>query len=222
LSSRSKSIFEKFVSRNKLEVIPNAVKTKLFKIEPQKRDSNVVRILFIGGTEAKRKGIYDILKAIPLVIAREESNILFVFVGKCDEEKLKTICKKNNASAFVEILGYLSNEEKRKVISLSDIYVLPSYSEELPIAIIEAMAAGLPIISTPVGSIPDLIEEGVNGYLVAPGDYYGLAEKMLVLAKDKQLRQKMGKENVEKIRREYEDKVVMQELENVYNVLLNE
>jgi glycosyltransferase involved in cell wall biosynthesis len=67
-----------------------------------------------------------------------------------------------------------------------------------------------------------MIKEGVNGYLVEPGDYCGLAEKMLVLAKDKQLRQKMGKENVEKIRREYEDKVVMQELENVYNVLLNE
>jgi glycosyltransferase involved in cell wall biosynthesis len=220
LSLRSKSFFEKFVSRNKLEVIPNAVKTKLFKIEPQKRDSNVVRILFIGGTEAKRKGIYDILKAIPIVIAKQESNILFVFVGKFDDEELKTICKKNNVSDFVEILGYIGNEEKRKVISLSDIYILPSYSEELPIAIIEAMAAGLPIISTTVGSIPALIEEGVNGYLIKPGDYRDLAVKILVLAKDKNLRQEMGRKNVEKIRREYEDKIVMQRLEKVYNVLL--
>lgn len=223
LSSRSKSFFAKLVPEYKLAVIPNAVKSAIFNNELQKHiKSNAVKVLFIGGIEAKRKGIYDVLRAIPVVAEKYGSNILFAFVGKCDVEKLRTICKEKNVSNYVEILGYLETKEKRKVISLSDIYILPSYSEGLPIAMLEAMAAGLPIISTPVGSIPEVIEQGVNGYLIKPGDYYGLAEKILVLAKDKRLRKIMGKINAEKIRREYDDKIVMQKLEEVYNVFLRQ
>jgi glycosyltransferase involved in cell wall biosynthesis len=223
LSSRSKSFFAKLVPEYKLAVIPNAVKGAIFDNELKSHiKSNVVKVLFIGGTEAKRKGVYDVLKAIPVVAEKYGPNILFAFVGECDVEKLRTICKEKNVSNYVEILGYLETEEKRKVISLSDIYILPSYSEGLPIAMLEAMAAGLPIISTPVGSIPEVIEEGVNGYLIKPGDYYGLAEKISVLAKDRQLRQIMGKNNAEKIRREYDDKIVMQKLTKVYNVFLHQ
>jgi len=222
LSSRSKSFFAELVPEYKLAVIPNTVKgTILYNGLQRHVKSDVVKVLFIGGTEAKRKGIYDILKAIPIVAEKYGSNILFIFVGKCNVEELKTICKEKNISNYVEILGYLETKEKIKVFSLSDIYILPSYSEELPIAILEAMAAGLPIISTPVGSIPEVIEEGVNGYLIKPGDYYGLTEKILLLAKDRQLRQIMGRNNAEKIRAEYDDKIVMRKLEKVYNVFLN-
>lgn len=219
LSSRSKSFFAKLVPEYKLAVIPNAVKGAIFCNELKRHiKSNVVKVLFIGGTEAKRKGVYDVLRAIPVVAEKHRSNILFAFVGECDVEKLRTICKEENVSNYVEILGYLETEEKRKIISLSDIYILPSYSEGLPIAMLEAMAAGLPIISTPVGSIPEVIEEGVNGYLIKPGDYHELAEKILVLAEDKQLRQMMGKKNVEKIRREYDEKIVMQKLAKIYDI----
>lgn len=221
LSSRSKSFFAKLVPEYKLSVMPNSVKCVAFNNELQKHvKSNLVKVLFIGGTEAKRKGIYDVLRAIPLVTEKCGSNVLFALVGKSDFEKLRTLCREKHVYNYVEILGYLETKEKLKVISSSDIFVLPSYSEELPIAILEAMAAGLPIISTPVGSIPEVIEEGVNGYLIRPGDYYGLAEKICVLAKDRQLRQMMGKNNAEKIRREYNNVVVMQRLEKIYNVLL--
>lgn len=221
LSSRSKSFFAKLVPEHRLKVIPNSVKCALFNNETQRHvKSNVVKVLFIGGTEAKRKGMYDVLRAIPIVAEKYGSNILFVFVGKCDVEKIKAICKEKNISDYVEILGYIETEEKVKVIVSSDIYVLPSYSEGLPVTILEAMAAGLPIISTPVGSIPEVIEEGVNGYLIKPGDYYGLAEKILILAKDAHLRQTMGKKNVEKIKTQYNEKIVMQKLKDVYNSFL--
>jgi glycosyltransferase involved in cell wall biosynthesis len=223
LSHRSKSFFAKLVPEYKLTVIPNAVKVTILHNKMQRlTKSNVVKVLFIGGTEAKRKGMYDVLRAIPIVTEKYGPNILFVFVGKCDVEKIQTICKEKNISCYVKILGYLETKEKIKVISTSDIYVLPSYSEGLPIAVLEAMAAGLPIISTPVGSIPEVIEEGVNGYLIKPGDYFGLAEKILILAKDRRLRQIMGNNNVEKIKAQYDEKIVMHKIEKVYNTLLRQ
>ena len=80
-------------------------------------------------------------------------------------------------------------------IPKSDIFILPSYAEGLPIAILEAMAAKLPVISTSVGSIPEVIKEKINGYLIKPGDYKALANRIILLAKNKSLRMKIGNNN---------------------------
>jgi glycosyltransferase involved in cell wall biosynthesis len=218
LSSRWKNLFVKLVPERKLVVVPNAVKAAMFNNQWRRRSikSNVVKVLFVGGTEAKRKGVYDVLKAIPIVTERYGPNILFILIGRCDINKIRTICEKRGINNCLKILGYLETSDKIKVFSSSDIYILPSYSEGLPIAMLEAMAAGLPIISTPVGSIPEVIEEGVNGYLIKPGDFYELADRILVLARDKKLRQRMGENNAEKIRKENDLKIIMEKVGEIY------
>ena len=86
---------------------------------------------------------------------------------------------------------------------------------------LEAMAGGLPIIATSVGSIPEVIEERKNGFLIEVGDYDALAEKILILAKDEKLRRKMARNNVNKIRKRYDRTVVMRRLDNLYAQLLS-
>ena len=219
LSLGWKKFFTKLISEEKLIVIPNTIKASKFmkhtKIKPIEKFT--IKVIFIGGSEAKRKGIFDILKAIPFVIKQYGENILFIFLGRCDINKLKTICKEKKIDKYVKFLGYVKEDVKIKILTSSDIFILPSYAEGLPIAMLEAMAAGLPVISTHVGSIPDVIKEGVNGYLIKPGDYYALADRILKLAKDSKLRQKIGEKNKEKILMEYDIKFLTNKMSELYN-----
>jgi len=219
LSPRQKKLFMKFVPEDKLSVIPNVTNFKIFQDRSHNRlsESNIIKVIFIGGEEAKRKGIYDIIKAIQIVNENYRQNVLFTFLGRCNINELRTICKNKKIDNFIKFLGYVEETEKIKVLKSSDIFILPSYAEGLPIAMLEAMAAGLPVISTHVGSIPDVIKEGVNGYLIKPGDYYALADRILKLAKDSKLRQKIGEKNKEKILMEYDIKFLTNKMSELYN-----
>lgn len=160
--------------------------------------------------------MFDVLKAIPIVAHKFGSDILFLFVGKYDKEKQKAIGGVGNQFDIVKNLGFLEKDEMLKIKLTSDIYVLPSYAEGLPMAMLEAMAAGLPVVSTKVGSIPELIEEGVNGFLIESGDYKTLAERIVQLAKNKSLREAMGKRNIEKVKKSYSLECATQELGKIY------
>lgn len=217
LSRRRKTFFSAIAPTAKLAVIPNTVRLRN---NIKQCQSSQIKVLFIGGTEAKRKGVYDLIKAIPLVASsRDIEKPNFLIVGKCDTEKLMFICNTTKIGDFVTFLGFINNEEKNKLLASADIYVLPSYSEELPIAILEAMAAGLPIISTPVGSIPEIVQQGVNGYLIKPGDYKDLASRIIELAGNPEMRMKMGQINCKKIHNEYSESAVFGELEKIYSNL---
>jgi glycosyltransferase involved in cell wall biosynthesis len=221
LSKLQKEFFKKFIPYEKLMVVPNVVDLKMID-EYMKNDidkGDKVNVLFIGGTEAKRKGIYDVIKAIPIVVEKFKGKVMFVFLGRCEIEKLQTMCKKNNVSEFVRFLGFVEEQEKYKVLRSSHIFVLPSYAEGLPIAILEAMYIGLPIISTRVGSIPEVIEDGNNGYLISPGDYCSLAEKIVDLSSDQMLRERMGDINRDTILKDYNISSFVEKLENIYNFL---
>ncbi|GAI08660.1 unnamed protein product, partial [marine sediment metagenome] len=127
------------------------------------------------------------------------------------------ICQKEEISRYIEFLGYLRGEEKIQVFITSDIFILPTYHPEgFPYAILEAMSAGLPIISTPIGAIPEIIEDGANGFLIPPKIPYILAEKILTLIEDKSLREKMGAENMKKAQEKYDVKVVCKIFEKIY------
>lgn len=221
LSSLQKKLYMKFVPEDKLTIITNVVNFKTYQDQSilKLKEKNLIKVLFIGGEESKRKGIYDIIESIPIVIKGYGKNILFIFIGRCDIKRIRNICKKKKIEKYVDFRGYVEESIKIKILNSSDIFVLPSYAEGLPISLLEAMAAGLPVISTPVGSIPDVIKEEVHGYLINPGDYYALADMIIKLSKDSILRKKNGEKNKETILKKYDVKILTDKLSKLYDEL---
>lgn len=223
LSSFEKRFLAKFVPEYKISILENFVDPSLFhKIRGENRFfNNTVTVLFMGGggANAKRKGLYDVINAASKA-TKQCTNVLFLLVACSGIEGLGALCEKKGVSIYTRILGYLPEHEKTKVYLGSDIFVLPSYAEGLPIAMLEAMAAGLPVIASTVGAIPDVIQDGKNGFLIEAGDYEALAEKILILVRDVTLRREMAKNNVDAIREHYSKNMVLLKLRNEYDKLL--
>ena len=119
-------------------------------------------------------------------------------------EMVKRICREDGIEHCVRLLGPVSGQEKIDTFMKSDMFILPTYAENMPNTILEAMAAGLPVISTAVGAIPELIHQGENGFLIEPGDYQDLANRIEMLMENRELRTMMGAKSLEKVKKKYD------------------
>jgi glycosyltransferase involved in cell wall biosynthesis len=209
-----------FMSSNRLVLIPSNVDTSLFRkyYEQKQYSKRKIEVLFVAGLYPFRKGILDILKAIPFVIEKNK-NISFLFTGGDNVKSVIPKCNEMGITSYVKFLGWVSEEKKLKLYGDSDILILPSYDEGLPYVIIEALASGLPIISTYVGGIPEAVENGTNGFLINPGDYRALAEKILLLSQNKNLRQSIAKANIKKAETQYNKHRAMETIQLIYENL---
>lgn len=175
-------------------------------------------ILFIGGRDPARKGIFDILKAYSIVVRNEQNTRLILTGGGNVEDAIKKSAGKD-VMPYLSFLGYVSESQKIDLYKSADMLLLPSCQEGLPYVVLEAMAAGLPVISTYVGGIPDVIEDNVNGFLIQPGDYEALAERILFLNRDQNLRKRISQANREKILKQYSEEAIIQRLGQIYDEL---
>jgi glycosyltransferase involved in cell wall biosynthesis len=116
----------------------------------------------------------------------------------------------------VELLGWVRGEDKERLLAAAVLYVLPSYNEGLPVSVLEAMAAGLPIVSTPVGGIPEAVTDGVEGYLVEPGNVQALADRMDRLLGDQDLAMRMGESARRKVELVFSANAVVPQVEAMY------
>lgn len=120
------------------------------------------------------------------------------FVGSWPTEdrpsELTALAQREGIAEQVEFLGPRFGDEKWQIFRTSDIFCMPTYfsGEAMPLSIIEAMACGLPIVSTHWRAIPDLVTDGENGFLVPCQDANTLADRLSELLRDHQLRQRMG------------------------------
>jgi glycosyltransferase involved in cell wall biosynthesis len=217
LSPTWKNILADYIPQNKTGVLNNFINFSQYNRMKKKAGllNKQLKVLFIGGAGAKQKGFYDLVKAIPQVTKNFE-NIIFLLVACSDIKEINALLQSEEMSSHTKVMGYLTGNDKIEAFVSSDIFVLPSYVEGLPFTLLEAMAAGLPIITTPVGAIPDVIREGKNGFFVKPGDYETLAKKILFLAQNEKLREKMGEINQETILKQYDESVVTTKLDNEY------
>lgn len=218
LSEKVKEIMSNFIPESRLSILPSSVRISDFLKEKKKfniSNNSCIRILFIGGGDPFRKGLRDIIKAIPLVVSKCKK-VLFILTGGANVMKVRPECKSNNIDTYVKFYGWIKDDDKIKLYKSVDILLLPSYNEGLPYVIIEALAAGLPVVATTVGGIPEVIEDGVNGFLIEPRDYQALARRISVLARNKSMRHQMSKNNVEKALKNYSLEVVISKIESVY------
>ena len=128
-----------------------------------------VHFLFLGEI-GQRKGVFDIIHALSKhhddIVGKVELRI----GGNKHEDELKQAIKDGNLQETVKFDGWVGGGKKIELLNWADVFILPSFNEGLPISILEAMSYGHPIISTPVGGIPEVVEDGKNGILVTPGN----------------------------------------------------
>ena len=226
LSLAQKKPFDETGFDDKVKVVPNTVDPRRYQNQGSYRakfgiSEDCISVLFIASLFIKKKGVMELLNAIKL-ITPEFRNVLFIFVGGgVEEPAMIEFSQRENLKKNVRFLGYLSGDEIVQILNSSDIFVLPSYSEGFPLVVLEAMAAGLPVIATSVGAIPEIIEDGKNGFLVRPMDHIALAERVRGLVQNEELRKKIGNNNIKKIKEKYDLKIVARIFEYCYETILS-
>lgn len=185
------------------------------------RSTNGAKALFLGGV-GPRKGAFDLLEAMGHLKSRGCS--LHLWVGGYEERegdliRARTRLEELHLEDTCQLVGTVHGLRKSQLLSEASLFVLPSYNEGLPMAILEALAAGLPVVATPVGGIPEVIEDGYNGFLVTPGDVEALAEKLAILANDRHLREVMGRRSREIAEQELDVEPYVERLVVLYESL---
>ncbi len=140
------------------------------------------QVLFLG-VLILRKGVSDLIKAVELIKDENKTDNLRVVIAGVgeDESRLNKQVQDADLSEVISFAGWVAGREKEDLILQSQVFVLPSYNEGLPIAILEAGSYGMPIISTEVGEIGSVVKNGINGFLVTPGDTAALAKGIMEL-----------------------------------------
>lgn len=150
------------------------------------------RLIFVGEV-GPRKGVPELLEALALSPLQASSWSLKI-AGNGAVRQFEALAEtKNLKSPRVTFLGWTDEETTRRLLAESDVLILPSHNEGLPMAILEALSYGLAVVTTPVGSIADAIEDGRNGLLVPPGDPAKLSEAIFTLVSDRALRERLGR-----------------------------
>ena len=136
---------------------------------------------FIGRLE-REKGILNFVYAIPLILKRE-NDVRFVICGEGElaDTIRKKLINKGELKHFVKLKPWVSHENVPSVLNRLKLLVLPSYTEGLPNILLEAMACGTPVLATTVGAIPDIIKEGITGFLLKSNEPEHIASRIIEL-----------------------------------------
>jgi len=183
------------IESSKIQVLTTGVNTAEFAGLPRSdRFSDIINILYLSRVE-KAKGIAELIAAIPAVMAKNE-NVRFIIAGT--GSYLATIKKSPIVQSFQKYIifkGYVTGDDKIQLLRNSDIFVLPSYSEGCPVAVLEALASGLPIIYTPVGALPEILTNGENGLCIEIKSAHALAEAINFLIENPLVIKQIGTAN---------------------------
>ncbi len=195
-------------------VVPNYVDVP---VSVPDRSRSVRKILFLGQI-GQRKGVFDLIGAFAQVHASSGA-VQLVICGNGALDKAKALVDQFGIAEHVDFRGWVGPAERNSLLADADIYVLPSYNEGLPMSVLEAMAWSLPVVTTPVGGLPELIEDGVNGILCEPGNVASLAAAILALIGDKDLRRRMGQAAHQSICEKFSAAAVLPLLDDVYRTV---
>lgn len=171
---------------DRVVVVPNAAPRPAL---PHRGGGKQVHILFLGRV-GDRKGVPQLGEALLRMRGRPDWRA--TIAGDGYVEMARARAAELGMTDRVALPGWVGADAVADLIASADILVLPSFHENLPISIIEAMAAGLAIVATPVGAVQDIITDDVNGLLVPPGDVDGLTKALTRLVDDKALRERLG------------------------------
>ena len=214
------------VKEDRIEVITNAVNAPM-----NAREMKAVRlerravmnlspkdfaVCYIGRLSAE-KGLKHLITALSMIEAGAEHVKLVIIGDGPQKQELKELAEKHRVGERVVFAGFQSDVEAW--IPAMDAFILPSLTEGTPMALLEAMAYGLPSIASAVGGVPDIIDSGVNGILVSPGRPDELKDALLRIIEDAPLRKKLSAAARKRIRADYDVKDWARKIEAEYDKL---
>lgn len=199
------------IAEDRISVLPNAVPVPendsgRHRFRTDVRDELDVADdeLVVGylGRLSEEKGIRFLVEAVSLLIRETDFNLRLLIVGDGPEyQELQDLAEALGLSDRVALVGFQA--EPQRWLSAFDIFALPSLTEGTPMALLEAMAAQRPIVATNVGGVPDVVTDGEDGLLVAPGDARGLAEALRRVTHDSGLGERLAAKAADTVRARY-------------------
>lgn len=214
-------LFEGLVPDDRIFVVPNGRDFLPFSRKPATGPK--ITVLFLANF-IRTKGILDVVYAAPIV-AKLCPQVEFALAGNWVENDVKAELEDflSRESAPVKIIGSVAGKKKHEILESADIFVFPSYypPEGHPWVIVEAMAAGLPIISTNQGAITESVLDGENGYIVEKRNPAALAARIIELIQHPEKRQAMGQASRRLYEENFTEAMVVSRMAQTFNTLLD-
>lgn len=181
-----------------------------------------VQILFMSRF-LKEKGVFVSAEVGRLLAVSGRRDFKMVLAGDGEEsERLRHYILENGLSGHISTPGFISGRMKKNHLAESDIFLFPTfYNEGCPVVVLEAMGAGLAIVSTPVGAIADIVKPNENGFLISSRDPRDFCEAVDRLIEDRELLRKIQRVNQKMAQENFEAGVVTGNLESVYRSILH-
>ncbi len=188
-------------SWNRQHIVRCGVDPDLYDVRPD--PGNKVPNIICVGRLVPAKGQHILLEACLLLKNKGVQFHLAMIGDGPDRSALEIFVAKNNLKEMVTFTGVLGQDKVRMQYDKADLFVLASFAEGVPVVLMEAMAKEIPVISTRITGIPELIEHGQDGLLATPGDAESLANQMLTLLNHPELRLQFGKAGRKKVKANY-------------------
>ena len=206
------------IPENKIVYLPNGIDTNLFTSQKQKEDD---LLLFVGRI-SPGKGLHILIKSLQHL----KEPVHLAIIGPPDwdvnyyQNILRMIEKENQKGKHeITYLRAMEQTELVKWYQKASLFILPSFFEGFPVTILEALSCETPVIATPVGGIPEIVENHETGILVQPSDHH-LAKAIQYLLENKDVRFKMAREGRKRVMKEYSLRIVSKKLCAIYKQLM--
>jgi glycosyltransferase involved in cell wall biosynthesis len=216
LSESWRSAIMQVAPKSKVQVIYNSVPLPMLEMLTRK-ERDIINITFLG-LIGERKGIFDLIEVVSRLV-KDGHRVHLSIGGNGDVERLHEEIDTKGLKSHAKYVGWIVGDAKDDLLRNTDIFVLPSHGEGMPMTILEAMSYGIPVISTSVGGIPELITDGSTGYIVKPGDLDDLYSKLLSLVTANSRRVSYGQAGRKVIEERHNLLVNIDKIDEIYNLL---
>ena len=205
------------INSKKCKVVPNGVDLSFFKMN-RLYSKKPRKIIFIGRL-LKNKGPLILVKSASLV-RKKIPDVQFILVGDGPlRDNIEKYCQKNNLASNIKFLGWV--RDIREIMKESDLYVRPSYLDGMPLGVLEAMAAELPVIATKISGTTEIVEHGKTGHLINADNIEELAEAIIELLMNPSYMKKIAKNGFEFVQSKYDWENIVTEYKKCYQEVLS-
>ncbi len=185
-------------------------------LTPVEHEGEGTRLLFVARL-AELKGLSVLLQSLVTVVERHPAVQLTVVGDGPERDRFEALARELGLEKSVNFVGYRSQAEVAAHLAETDVFVLPSYAEGVPVTLMEALGSAVPVVGTQVGGVSELVDHGVNGYIVRPGDGDELTGRLLELVADPDLRRRFGEAGRERVLAEFDNDIESARLARLFH-----